>query len=215
MWIYGFTNIIDLIRCQFFVFEGSITLIVPLQEAVFHEEDKKKFPAVNQVVTSWIVVFYIFFAISCWAAFGDTVKTALTASLPEGGFSAAVQFVYSLAVIFTFPLQAFPALEVVFHPSDKTRSIIKRNILASIVISLLGVVAYLAIDYLGNVVSLLGSLVGIPIALIYPPLMHNRMVKNGSKWTKLLNNCVAVLGVFAMGAASFTTIMSWDKGSEG
>lgn len=209
---------------QFFVFEGSITLIVPLQEAVFHKEDKEKFPHVNQTVTSWIVVFYIFFAITCWASFGENVKTALTASLPEGAFATVVQFAYSIAVIFTFPLQAFPALEVVFHSSFSkktmatTKGVLQRNIIAAFITCLLGVVAYLAIDYLGNVVSLLGSLVGIPIALIYPPLMHNRLVvkDDASKaTTKWMNNCVAGLGFLAMGVASFTTIVSWDKGAEG
>lgn len=204
---------------QFFVFEGSITLLVPLQEAVFRKEDKEKFRVVNLQVTAGIVVFYIFFAVACWASFGSSVKTALTASLPPGTASTAVQFAYSIAVILSFPLQAFPALEVVFHPSDyssKPSSMVwKRNIIASFITCFLGVVAYLAIDYLGNVVSLLGSLVGIPIALIYPPLMHNQLVKDGSSTTRLMNNCVAGLGFVAMGAASFTTINAWDKGAEG
>lgn len=203
---------------QFFMFEGSITLIVPLQEAVFRKEDKAKFPAVNQAVTTWIVLFYIFFGIICWAAFGDSVKTALTASLPPGAFSTTVQFAYSIAVIFTFPLQAYPALEVVFHSSNYSKpdpsEVLKRNILASLIICFLGVLAFVAIDYLGNVVSLLGSLVGIPIALIFPPLMHNKLVKGGSQSMKLTNICVASLGFFAMGAASYTTIVSWDKGAE-
>ena len=34
---------------------------------------------------------------------------------------------------------------------------------ASLIVCVLGAIAFLAIDYLGNVVSLLGSLVGIPI----------------------------------------------------
>ena len=205
------------ILMQFFVFEGSITLLVPLQEAVFRDEDKKKFPSVNITVTSSIVVFYFFFAITCWAAFGSSVKTALTASLPASALATSVQFAYSIAVIFSFPLQAFPALEVVSHPSDYSHEsksdLIKHNVLASFITCSLGVVAFLAIDYLGNVVSLLGSLVGIPIALIYPPLMHNKLVK-GSQETRLMNNCVACIGVIAMACASFTTIMQWDKGAE-
>lgn len=201
---------------QFFVFEGSITLLVPLQEAVFSTADKERFPTVNVKVTSGIVVFYIFFAITCWASFGDSVKTALTASLPEGTAATVVQFAYSLAVILTFPLQAFPALEVVFHSSDENHAIdpLKRNIAASIIIILLGMVAYGAIDYLGNVVSLLGSLVGIPIALIFPPLMHNVLAKDAGRATRLLNYSVASLGVLAMGAASYATITSWDAGAE-
>jgi proton-coupled amino acid transporter len=206
------------IGTSFFVFEGSITLLVPLQEAVFRKEDKDKFPSVNRTATLWIVAFYIFFAIVCWASFGDRVRTALTASLPGGSFSTSVQLAYSIAVIFTFPLQAFPALEVACHSitSDQKKKdrTLKRNSLATVLICALGLIAIIAIDYLGNVVSLLGSLVGIPIALIYPPLMHNKLVKNNSKATQLMNCAVAFIGFLAMGATSCTTIAFWNKGAE-
>jgi len=196
---------------QFFVFEGSITLLVPLQEAVFRPEDKEVFPSVNYKVTISIVVFYVAFAMICWTAFGSSVQTALTASLPPGVFTTLVQLAYSLAVLLTFPLQAFPALQVVFSLlGGKEKSNVQRNLLASALVLLLGFIAYISIDYLGNVVSILGSLVGIPIALIFPPLMHNVLVRK--HW---MNYCVSGLGVFAMGAASFATITSWDKGAEG
>ena len=54
------------IGTSFFCFEGSITLIVPLQEAVYKKEDRKNFPNVNQRVTSSIVAFYVFFSVVCW-----------------------------------------------------------------------------------------------------------------------------------------------------
>ncbi|KAL7568810.1 hypothetical protein ACA910_007226 [Epithemia clementina (nom. ined.)] len=201
---------------SFFVFEGSITLLVPLQEVVFAPSDKERFPMVNVEVTSGIVVFYVFFAMTCWASFGDSVKTALTASLPNGTMATVVQFAYSLAVILTFPLQAFPALEVVFHSFSDHQSMspLKRNTIASIIVILLGLVAYGSIDYLGNVVSLLGSLVGIPIALIFPPLMHNILSKDAGVQTKVANYLVASLGIVAMGAASYATITAWDQGAE-
>jgi proton-coupled amino acid transporter len=201
---------------QFFVFEGSITLLVPLQEAVFAPSDKDRFPLVNVQVTTGIVMFYIFFAMTCWVSFGDSVKTALTASLPEGIMSTVVQFAYSVAVILTFPLQAFPALEVIFHPSNESLPIspLKRNMISSIITILLGFTAYVAIDCLGNVVSLLGSLVGIPIALIFPPLMHNALAKKAGWLTKMMNYIVASLGMVAMGAASYSTIASWGAGAE-
>jgi len=213
-----------------FIFEGSITLLVPLQEAVYKPEDKAKFPAVNRKVITITVVFYIFFGMMCWAAFKDDVRTALTTSLPPSVFATTVQFAYSIAVIFTFPLQAFPAFEVtlgrITKPSsggpqgDSTASQIKaflmsRNFLATLLIAFLGVLAVIAIDYLGNVVSLLGSLVGIPIALIYPPIMHNILVPETSKTNKIMNITVAGFGVIAMLASSYTTIVSWDEGAEG
>lgn len=213
------------IGTSFFCFEGSITLVVPLQEAVYNKTDRAIFPAVNQKVTSSIVVFYMFFGFICWASFGDSVQTALTASLPKGSLSTIVQFAYSVAVIFTFPLQAFPALEVVCDTtqtktgrsskSQQEAIIFRRNVTASAIICLLGLIAVIATNYLGNVVSLLGSLVGIPIALIYPPLMHNRLVKDSSPMTKFLNVFLSGVGVFAAAAASYTTIISWNEGAEG
>jgi len=54
------------IGTSFFCFEGSITLLVPLQEAVYKKEDRDNFPNVNRRVTSYIVSFYILFAVICW-----------------------------------------------------------------------------------------------------------------------------------------------------
>lgn len=208
------------IGTSFFCFEGSITLLVPLQEAVYKKEDRENFLNVNRRVTSSIVAFYIIFATICWASFGDSVQTALTASLPKSALATIVQLAYSIAVIFTFPLQAFPALEVVCHTTgtkvgkSNSAATLKRNMIASVIICFLGVLAVVAIDYLGNVVSLLGSLVGIPIALIYPPLMHNQLV-DSSKTTRFFNYSLSLVGFIAASAASYTTISSWDEGAEG
>ncbi len=54
------------IGTSFFCFEGSITLLVPLQEAVYSKEDRQRFPRVNQIVMCCIVSFYMFFATTCW-----------------------------------------------------------------------------------------------------------------------------------------------------
>ncbi len=217
------------IGTAFFVFEGSITLVVPLQEAVYKKEDRERFPMVNQDVTIGIVVFYMVFALVVWATFEDNVETALTASLPRGHFSTSVQFAYSIAVILTYPLQAFPALEVVLKNRSKTGSrqtrqsqasnkcleiFQSRNFLVTLLNIGLGIIAVIAIDYLGNVVSLLGSLVGMPIALVYPPLMHNILVKNSSSSLKCLNYFVSTVGLIATFAASYATIANWDEGGE-
>eukprot|EP00934_Nitzschia_sp_Nitz4_P002235 Nitzschia sp. Nitz4//scaffold78_size91513//63205//64901//NITZ4_004934-RA/size91513-snap-gene-0.125-mRNA-1//1//CDS//3329558145//2235//frame0 len=192
---------------SFFVFEGSITLLVPLQEAVVRPADRDRFSQVNVQVTSWIVVFYVFFAVTCWASFGDSVRTALTASLPPGIGSTLAQLAYSVAVILTFPLQAFPALGVMISPHVAGPT---RTIFATLTTCLLALVAYVAMDSLSNVVSLLGSLVGIPIALIFPPLMHNRLGVDMSPSTQWTNYVVASIGVFAMGATSYSTIVAWN-----
>jgi len=206
---------------SFFMMEGSITLLVPLQESVIREEDRSKFASMNRNVTAGIVFFYIAFSVICCAAFGDKIQTAMTASL-EGLLAVTIQGAYSVAVVLTFPLQAFPAMEVVknnllgqpLSEDAKTARNLERNVLSTVVICVLGLFAVFAIDYLGNVVSILGSLFGIPLALIVPPLMHNILVTESSLLTRWMNYGVVLVGVFATGAASFATLVSWDKGAE-
>jgi solute carrier family 36 (proton-coupled amino acid transporter) len=206
------------IGTSFFMMEGSMTLLVPLQEAVYLKKDRDAFPQTNAVVTTWIVVFYIIFSIICVAGFGDGIRTALTASL-TGGMAAIVQLAYSIAVIMTFPLQAFPAMQVaitsVLSKHKAARPSLERSLVASLIVIALGVVAALTLDYLGNVVSILGSLFGIPLALVYPPLMHNSMVKNSSPGRRLANHVVVFVGFVATAAASYATIANWRNNAEG
>jgi len=209
---------------SFFMMEGSITLVVPLQESIVNSEDRAAFPRGNRIVTAVIVAFYIAFSLVCCGAFGDEIHTALTASL-DGTLATTIQLAYSVAVLLTFPLQAFPAMEVVHgycstpsHDTDNdmrsggTDNVVRRRIVSTLTICILGMVAVSAIDYLGNVVSILGSLFGIPLALIVPPLMHNRLlVLDISRRTRYINYGIASVGFLATGAASLATIVTWDK----
>uniref|UniRef100_A0A7S1BV12 Amino acid transporter transmembrane domain-containing protein n=1 Tax=Corethron hystrix TaxID=216773 RepID=A0A7S1BV12_9STRA len=50
---------------SFFIFEGSVTLLLPLQEAVETAPDRAAFPALNRKVMLSIVSFYSLFALVC------------------------------------------------------------------------------------------------------------------------------------------------------
>ena len=210
------------------LFEGSITLCLPLQESVQGEKERMQFPSVYATTISSIVVFYIFFGLACWTAFGDEVNTVLTTSLPEGNFATTVQLAYSLAVIFTFPLQAFPALDIIYHSvaswdvflptTDGELLLWQRLTVVSVVISLLSVVAVVEMDNLGRVVSLMGALLGCPLAFVFPPLIHNRLVLEAGEQTsptqRLANNTVAGLGLLCMVGATCTTLATWNEEGE-
>ena len=204
---------------QVLLFEGTITLLVPLQEAVVSEEQRKQFPGVFQRVILCIIGFYMVFGIINWAAFGQGVRTVLTTSLPAGPLATTVQLSYSVAVIFTFPLQNFPALEIacrslsvsvakVVRPSSVLN---RRNVLSSILVCLLAVVALLTMDSLDKVVSFMGSLLGCPIAFIFPPLIQIKLMGDDMSPTRrILNYGVIGLGFVAMILASVTTILKWN-----
>ena len=80
------------------LFEGSITLLIPLQEAVHptHSEDQElddraRFPTIYRKTILGIQVFYVIFGVTCWMSFGDDVNTVLTVSLPPGFLATTVQ----------------------------------------------------------------------------------------------------------------------------
>merc|ERR1719343_103024 len=194
------------------LFEGTMTLLIPLQEAVETKEDRARFPAIFQKVIICVISFYSFFALSNWIAFGRDVRTVLTTSLPSGILATSVQLAYSIAVVFTFPLQNFPALEI------STRSIqtrfsktIPRNMISCINILLLGLVALFTMDSLDKVVSLMGGLLGCPIAFCFPPMIHLKLVlekeKGDERWRRvILNYFVFSLGLVACVVATCTTL---------
>ncbi|KAL7539182.1 hypothetical protein ACHAXR_011425 [Thalassiosira sp. AJA248-18] len=212
------------------LFEGSITLLVPLQEAVHTPSDRRKFPSLYRKVILGIVSFYSFFGIACWMAFGDNVRTVMTTSLPPGTMATTVQLAYSLAVVFTFPLQNFPSLEIVCvtverilsSGDDKKKvrggggsssgSSQQRNIISTLLVMALSLIAVMTMDDLDKVVSLMGSMLGCPLAFVLPPLIQNQLDKGQilGKWKRRVNVMVAVLGVGAMVVSSVATILKWD-----
>jgi len=221
------------------LFEGSITLLVPLIEAVSTPEDKQKFPSMYRKVIIGIVSFYAFFGTACWMAIGDSVRTVMTTSLPQGMLATMIQLAYSVAVVFTFPLQNFPSLEIVCASvekmmpiktgsgsgSDMNRSASKlvkgsyseisngkRNVISSMVVVSLSIVAILAMNDLDKVVSIMGGLFGCPLAFVFPPLIENELGKGkiGSH-KKFVNLVVAALGVGAMFVSTLTTLINWNN----
>jgi len=201
------------------LFEGTITLLVPLQEAVVSDEQREKFPAIFQRVILCIIGFYMVFGIINWSAYGQDVRTVLTTSLPDGVMATTVQLAYSLAVIFTFPLQNFPALEIacrslsasVAKVTGPASVFTKRNVLSSALVCLLAFVALATMDSLDKVVSLMGSLLGCPIAFVFPPLIQLKLMSEElSPGRKALNYFVMGLGLVAMILASVTTILTWN-----
>ncbi|CAJ1953721.1 unnamed protein product [Cylindrotheca closterium] len=200
------------------LFEGSITLLVPLQEAVYREEDRERFPVVYQRVILGIIAFYTFFGLTCWMAFGDDVRTVMTTSLPSGTLATTVQLAYSFAVIFTFPLQNFPSLEIACRSiasclestcGEGSSSGSQRNVIATLLVCLLGVIAAMTMESLDKLVSLMGSLIGCPLAFLLPPMIHNNIDPSLSKSRRVTNNIVSFLGLCAMVLASVTTILTW------
>jgi proton-coupled amino acid transporter len=149
-------------------------------------------------------------------AFGNDVKTVLTTSLPEGFMATTVQLAYSIAVIFTFPLQFWPCLDISTRSIQMTLTtkcrasiLFHYNVLSSILVCLLALVAVTTMNSLDKVVSLMGSLLGCPIAFVFPPLIHIQLDPNLPSRRIQCNYIVAGLGLVSMVVASIATIIQW------
>ena len=146
------------------------------------------------------------------------MKTVMTTSLPPGIMATTVQLAYSMAVIYTFPLQNFPSLEIATrsigslldNTCGKDVSFLQnRNTIASFLVFLLALAGIAAMDDLDKVVSLMGGLLGCPLAFIFPPLIHNNIDKNMTEGKKRENYFIAGLGCCAMTVATVTTLSRW------
>ena len=154
-----------------FTFEG-IGLIIPVQESMRHPE---KFPKVMFVVMIIITTLFITMGAVSYAAYGSKTETVVLLNLPQGSRMVnSVQFLYSLAILLSTPLQIFPAIRItengLFTRSGKYNPYIKwqKNIYRFFVVAVCAAMAWGGADNLDKFVALVGNFACIPLVYIYP-----------------------------------------------
>jgi len=142
------------------------------------------------------------------------------------------QLCYSIAVLLTFPLQNFPALQILTSGVTDRLDLwtvsgrggrswkgdfVVRGCIATVAVCMLGVVANLIKDSLDHLVSLIGAFFGIPLAFVVPSLMHSTIMARDGLLTETkerLNLFVIVFGVITMVIASTATLYTWNSKEE-
>ncbi|KAK5110814.1 hypothetical protein LTR62_005525 [Meristemomyces frigidus] len=205
-----------LIGTAVFTFEG-VGLVIPIQSGM---KDPKKFPKVLATVMAIISVIFISAGAISYAAYGSKTKTVIISNLPQDDkLVNAVQFIYSLAILMSTPLQIYPAIEItsqqLFSRTGKYNPRIKwkKNIFRFFMVILCATIAWLGANDLDKFVSLVGSFACIPLVYIYPPMMHYRVVSTRT-WQKVFNVFLVVFGFAMMAYTTSLTVVSWAHGSE-
>lgn len=154
-----------------FTFEG-IGLIIPIQESM---RKPTKFPSVLALVMVIITVVFVSMGALSYAAYGSKTETVVILNLPQDDkLVNAVQFMYSLAILLSTPLQIFPAIRIteteLFTRSGKYNPYIKwqKNIFRFCVVMLCAAIAWGGADDLDKFVALVGSFACVPLVYIYP-----------------------------------------------
>ena len=154
-----------------FTFEG-IGLIIPIQESMAQPE---KFPRVMLLVMVIITTIFVTMGAVSYAAYGSSTKTVVLLNLPQDNrLVNGVQFLYSLAILLSTPLQIFPAIRIMenglFTRSGKYNPYIKwqKNFFRFLVVFLCAFIAWCGADNLDKFVALVGNFACIPLVYIYP-----------------------------------------------
>lgn len=154
-----------------FTFEG-VGLIIPIQESM---KKPSEFPPVLAGVMIIITVVFISMGALSYAAFGSATKTVILLNLPQDNrFVNSVQFLYSLAILLSTPLQLFPAIRIMenglFTRSGKFNPYIKwkKNAFRFVLVVMCALIAWGGAGDLDKFVALVGSFACVPLVYVYP-----------------------------------------------
>lgn len=160
-----------LIGTAIFTFEG-VGLVIPIQSGM---RDPSKFPVVLASVTAVMSVIFISMGALSYAAYGSNTKTVVILNMPQDDkIVNGVQFLYSIAILLSIPLQIFPAIEItsqqLFSRTGKYNPWIKwqKNCFRFFMVIFCAGIAWAGADDLDKFVSLVGSFACIPLVYIYP-----------------------------------------------
>lgn len=194
-----------------FTFEG-IGLILPIQSSM---KKPQNFEWLLAVVMLLITVVFTSVGALCYATFGTNTQIEIISNFPQDSrLVQAVQFLYSMAVLFGTPVQLFPAIRVLEgkflgHLSGKkdVRSKWKKNFFRTGLVVLCGAISIAGASNLDRFVALIGSFACVPLVYIYPPYLHYKGVAEG-KWAKIGDIAFMVLGLVAMVYTTGVTIVN-------
>lgn len=124
----------------------------------------EKFPRVLFLVMIGITVVFTSMGALGYAAFGSKTETVVILNLPQDSkFVNGVQFLYSLAILLSTPLQLFPAIRImengIFTRSGKANPLVKwqKNIFRCFVVLATALISWGGADDLDKFVALIGS----------------------------------------------------------
>ncbi|GAA5974316.1 hypothetical protein JCM11641_006731 [Rhodosporidiobolus odoratus] len=195
-----------LIGTAVFAFEG-IGLIIPVQEAM---KEPHRLPRVLTGVMIGVMFLFAGGGVLSYLTFGEDIQTVVFVNLPQDDkFVNASQFLYSLAILLSTPLQLFPAVRIMenglFAPqkSGKHSNKVKweKNAFRTVSVAACALIAWLGANDLDKFVSLIGSLACVPLGLVYPALLHYKACARTRK-QRIIDISLMIFGVLC---AIYTT----------
>ena len=196
-----------------FTFEG-IGTVIPIQQSM---KEKHKFRKLLIAAITAILLALTLFAVLGYAAFGEDIQGPITLNLnSDDVFVKIVLALYALAVLFSYPLIVFPAVEILSKLFFKEGPVTvsrkwRKNLFRMFLVCLTAGVAIGGGDDFEKFVSLVGGFACAPLGLIFPPIFHLKLVATTQR-EKVIDIILALvgtaLGVFATVWAAYSWAVS-------
>lgn len=164
----------DAIGFSIYSYEG-IGMIMPVRDVV---KEPDQYWKIVVAVISTVIGLYVIFGEFCVFAWGSQMTTPLISdNLPHDPVAYVVKILFVLNLIFSYPLQIYPAtiiLENIFFknmPRTPKRQFLK-NIVRTILVGITVAITVLLGDKLDSFLAIVGALTCTPIAFTFPGLFH-------------------------------------------
>ncbi|EPQ54217.1 hypothetical protein GLOTRDRAFT_78150 [Gloeophyllum trabeum ATCC 11539] len=198
-----------LIGTAVFSFEG-IGLVIPISDAM---REPRKFPAVLTGVMLFLMVLFGGGGALAYMTFGSDIKTVVITNLDQSSkmvqVASIVQFLYSIAILLSVPLQLFPAVRImengIFTRSGKGDTKVKwlKNVFRFLIVICCSLLAWAGAADLDKFVSFIGSFACVPLCYVYPAMLHYKVAR-----TRRQRIADIALMIFGMAAAIYTTVQT-------
>ena len=198
-----------------YTFEG-IGLLIPIVEGMKKPE---KFPSLLTITMVIVTLVFCLIGSLSYITFGKRVETVVLQNLPADNAAVVLlQFIYTLAILFSVPLQLFPVIGIVEQALFKVRSgrldprvKWRKNFLRSLITALAMYIAFVGSSNFDKFVSLIGSFACVPLSFIYPAMFHYKAMAR-TRWQLSSDLAIVIFGVIVMAWTTYMTLKSWVQG---
>ncbi|XP_039286916.1 proton-coupled amino acid transporter-like protein CG1139 isoform X1 [Nilaparvata lugens] len=199
---------------------GMIGVVLPL------ENDMKKptqFLGVGGVLSIGVcftAVLYTTMGFLGYLKYGEKTEASITLNLPlDEPIAKSVKLLYSVAVLFTYPMASYPAMQILQSYSAKSFKSLSVLYFFRVLMDVLTVLLAILIPNLGAFVSLVGAVSSCLFGLIFPPVIELLTYYEDFNYGRFYSRIWKNIFIIIFGALGFITgtyfsildIINFDK----